>query len=363
VRRRLRDLRRAARRALGMVLAPSAGARAAAPCALEPGAIGRVLVCRLNRRLGNLVLLTPLLRSLARSLPQCRIDLLISGPHAELFRSMPGIEHVERLRTGRRTGLLPLAALLRRLRARRYDLAIDPCLSSTSGRLAVSLCGARWRLGFSGPAQWARLSHSVEPHERLTHEALRPLELLRAAFREEDLRLEPRLGLELSAAEREAGREALCSTLGPAQGRAVGFFRDAAGAKRLDAGWWGVWSRTMSSVPGLRLVEIAAPASSSDAPDSTPARRYSEADPRRLAAVLGELEGFVCADTGPMHLASASGVPTIGLFHTSDPVQYAPYGPRDLVLDLRRLGPEQAALRCVRHLETPAVLTPSRPRT
>jgi len=37
---------------------------------------------------------------------------------------------------------------------------------------------------------------------------------------------------------------------------------------------------------------------------------------------------------GPMHLASSTAVPTIGLFHASDPALYRPLKPNDLAIDI-----------------------------
>jgi ADP-heptose:LPS heptosyltransferase len=46
-----------------------------------------------------------------------------------------------------------------------------------------------------------------------------------------------------------------------------------------------------------------------------------------------------------MHLASAAGVPTIGLFSSTRPEQYRPYGAQDEVIDVRTATPEQVAAR------------------
>jgi len=46
------------------------------------------------------------------------------------------------------------------------------------------------------------------------------------------------------------------------------------------------------------------------------------------AAVLRRCAMFIGNDTGLMHIAAASGVPTLGLFGPSPVVQYAPWGPR-----------------------------------
>jgi ADP-heptose:LPS heptosyltransferase len=48
---------------------------------------------------------------------------------------------------------------------------------------------------------------------------------------------------------------------------------------------------------------------------------------RQLAALLQRSRLYVGTDSGPMHLASAIGVPTVGLFGPSDPAHFSPYRP------------------------------------
>jgi len=45
-----------------------------------------------------------------------------------------------------------------------------------------------------------------------------------------------------------------------------------------------------------------------------------------LSATLAKLDVFVAADSGPMHLAAASGIPVVGLFKATSPAAYAPLG-------------------------------------
>src|SRR5437016_7499664 len=46
---------------------------------------------------------------------------------------------------------------------------------------------------------------------------------------------------------------------------------------------------------------------------------------RQLAALLKRSRLYVGTDSGPMHLASALGVPTVGVFGPSDPLHFGPY--------------------------------------
>jgi heptosyltransferase-2 len=51
-----------------------------------------------------------------------------------------------------------------------------------------------------------------------------------------------------------------------------------------------------------------------------------------LAALLSLCQGFVGNDSGPMHLAAALGLPTLGLFGSTSPERTGPVGPRAQVL-------------------------------
>jgi ADP-heptose:LPS heptosyltransferase len=53
-----------------------------------------------------------------------------------------------------------------------------------------------------------------------------------------------------------------------------------------------------------------------------------------LAAVLDRLDVLLTGDTGPMHLATAVGTPTVALFGPSDPRRY---GPRSAAADVIRI--------------------------
>ena len=55
---------------------------------------------------------------------------------------------------------------------------------------------------------------------------------------------------------------------------------------------------------------------------------------------------FISTDTGPMHLASSTAVPTVALFRASDPLQYGPLKPSDLSIDVGTVSPADAARLC-----------------
>ena len=72
-----------------------------------------------------------------------------------------------------------------------------------------------------------------------------------------------------------------------------------------------------------------------------------------MAALLQIADAFVGNDSGPMHLAGALGVPTIGIFIRNAPDLHHPYGPRAAVVggDSVLPEPEEVAMILGRLLE------------
>ncbi len=55
-------------------------------------------------------------------------------------------------------------------------------------------------------------------------------------------------------------------------------------------------------------------------------------DVKDLFALMPKLKLFIANDGGPMHIAAAQGVPTIGLFGTDSPFRYAPFNRKSLAI-------------------------------
>ena len=143
-------------------------------------------------------------------------------------------------------------AALRRLRACRYDLAIDPTEFSTSGRVMLALSRSRFRLGFASSAQWAPLTHAVPLPRQAMHQAVRPLYLPHRIF---GAPFEPRavrLWLPLPESELAQGRRVIAQAIGAGRvqtpSNAFGFFAHAANLKIIDRGWW---LQLLGGVPGI----------------------------------------------------------------------------------------------------------------
>ncbi|HEX4375835.1 MAG TPA: glycosyltransferase family 9 protein [Steroidobacteraceae bacterium] len=349
--RGLADLRHRFRRGMGRVLGGLFGPRRLAG-PLDLTGVRTILVCRINGRMGNTLFLTPLIRHLHGLLPDAAIDLALAYKHSpQLLGDMPGVREIFIFPHKTDHMARRFIGALRRLRARRYDLAIDPVPESNSGRVVMTLCRADRRLGFVTDRQWAPLTHAVPPPREITHQAAHPIYLLDKAIGRSYDAAQVRLSLPLRAEELSTGRaliERSIASLGTSDTRRViGFFAHAAGYKMLGREWWAqFWQTFMQLEPDAIALECQPGADLPATVDGIGG--FHEPSPRALAAAIACMRVFVSTDTGPMHLASCTDVPTVALFRASDPLQYGPLKPSDVSIDVGHTGPADAARICQR---------------
>jgi len=351
LKRALRELRGKSREAFGFAFAKLVGPKHLATV-LDPAEISTVLICRLNGRMGNAMFLTPGIHRLRALLPGASIDLALSYPRAqELFGALPGVRRIIAFPHKSPRLVRRYLAAVRSLRACRYDLVIDPTVESTSGRIALTMSRARYRLGFVNRRQWAPLTHGVpEPPEiHTTHEAARPVLLLSRIFGVPYEPQDVRLWLPLGDGELAQGRRVIANALAsdsrqdPAN--AFGFFAHASSFKVINQAWWiAFWDAF------LRLEPQAAPIEFRPSPSHAPtiARFPSVHIPsvRDLTATIAATRVFISSDTGPMHLASSTSVPTVALFHSSSAPLYRPLKASDVALDISQCSAHAVAQRC-----------------
>lgn len=319
------------------------GRKLCEPGGLPRTGIHRVLVCRPNHRLGNSVLISALIAEIERLYPGAEIDILGSGAGACLYAQRFSVRTVFVLPGRIARHPARAAAALLALRRGRYDLAIDACNGSQSGRIALALAQARYKLGFPDPAlNPASAWHAVRWPRHLAH---RSVFLLRQACARSSGPDYPPLNLDLTPDERRAAAQTmawLCAESGERCAATVAIFPNATGAKYYGEAWWQRFVDAFGALcPQVRLVDLlAAHGRSQLGSRLTP---FYSRNLRRLAAMAGCMDGVISADCGVMHLAAASGTPTLGLFSVTDPAKYAPYGGANAAVDTRGLDAAGAA--------------------
>jgi lipopolysaccharide heptosyltransferase I len=298
----------------------------------------RILLVRLSA-IGDCLHAVPLAVALRERLPDASLGWAIEEEGHELLRGHPAVDrfHVySRHGNGRGPGSWPGAArrfrdFRRELRAASYDVALDVQGLTKSG-LVAWWSGARRRIGFAGPdsRELNRLFvNERQPVPPGLHVVERNLTLLRA------LELEPpsRPRFTLPAYDDEGRRvEASLAELGLEPGA---FAIVNPGTTWITK----TWPATSFAAVARGLVEElllpvvvtwGSPAerrlAETVAAGNDGARVSSPTTLRELAALVARAALFVGNDTGPLHLAVALDVPSVGVFGATDPARNGPYG-------------------------------------
>ncbi len=304
---------------------------------IRPEAIRRVLISRPNGRLGNQVLITPLLQEVSGLFPGCRIDLFVKGGVThELFLNDPDIDRIIKLP---KKPFRNLASYLRTwvaLGSRRYNVAINAVEGSSSGRLSVFLARADYKF-YNDPVEELRSAYSD-----YTHMGKNPVYNLRHALRQDGMaglmdRPMPSLDIKLTREELRDGEKVLRDLTGNDR-KTICIYTFATGGKCYPEAWWREIYGTLKSRYGAdyNIVEVLPVENVSQIGFSAPT--YYSKDLRQIAAAVAHAELFLLADCGIMHLASAAPASVIGLFAVTDIAKYQPYGRRNMAIDTRTAG-------------------------
>lgn len=321
-----RSLERSARHAAARPLVGALRVRRdAGP--VDLAAVRRTLVIRPNRRLGNLLLVTPTLTALRRALPDAGIDLLVTPAWNDLLRDHPDLDRVVTWDRALLARPWRLVGFARRLRAAGYDLAIDGSEgSSLTGALLARLCGARWTVA-PRPSRYAALYSAPVTRPPGSHHLIDRLgDLLEAIG-------VPRCDAMKVAVDRSdrtgAARE--WRDLGLDGGTPViGVQIGARGEKRWPLAHFAEVVRGIAALGACPLI-LAGPEDLDRLNDLGPSLPpgvpiLGPRPARRFAALLERCAVVVTGDTGPMHLAAAVGTPTVSIFLRDNHPTYAPRG-------------------------------------
>ena len=279
-----------------------------------------ILVIRYSA-LGDVVLATSVLDPLRERFPGARIEWVTAPAYAPLLEGLPGVAAVHRMEHG---GIRAAARLGRSLRGR-FDLAVD--LQNKVKSAVVARSAAPRRIVFRRrTARQAALalvgldrprtgSHATE----LYADALRPVGITRPG----------KMQVHLSAQARSDATAALAGAAHPRVAIAPGASQ---ATKRWPAERFAEVARSVAAA-GASVVLAGGP---SDRPAldafaracRVPVAADLTALPvGALAAALAEVELLVACDSGPVHLASAVGTPTLAIFGPTSAERWGPAAP------------------------------------
>jgi heptosyltransferase III len=274
----------------------------------------RILVVAL-RRLGDVLLTTPLIRSLKRAYPAARIDALVFSGTEGILAGNPDLANI--LAIPHRPGLAGNLSLLKRI-GKRYDLALSTqtgdrptTLAWIAGRQSVGLLEAD---GLAAATKRFLLRRFATT-DREQHRVL------------DVLRLTGLLGIP-AATEIVCPSGATRAGLAPSQSYAVVHAAPMYTYKRWTVDGWRQLATALRE-RGLGTVVTGAAADRAYLDEvwhgSDVVRLDGKLEWPDLSGVIRAARVYVGPDTAVTHLAAATGAPTVALYGPTDPRIWGPW--------------------------------------
>lgn len=279
----------------------------------------RILIITL-RRIGDVLLTTPLIRVLRQSFPQATLDMLVFSGSDQILKGNPDIDNV--FAVSQQASIMQTIALAGQI-LRRYDLAISTqagdrptFLALLAGRRRIGLVPQQGETG----AWWKSwIFHHPVPADARNHRV------------EELLRLAATLGFD-GKPNLVCPQGTSVDGIAPAKPYAVLHASPMYRYKQWTEAGWRALAQTLAARK-LALVATGGPDAdersyldavwgASDAPIK---RLDGQLDWPQLAALLAGAAVYVGPDTSTTHLAAGSGCPTVALYGPTDPRLWGPW--------------------------------------
>ena len=307
---------------------------------IDPATIRRVLV-RANNWIGDVVMISPAVRALRAHFREARIAILAKTWVLETLEGDPSFDDlIEYDSAVAHRGVGGRLRLASSLRSERFDLAVLFQKAFDAAALAF-LAAIRYRVGYAADRRSLLLTHALEPPPADTHHVEVFLGIARALGCRID---DPFPSFHLSEGDRRQARTILAAAGLAGQAPLLAFHP---GASKEPRAWhperFAELGRRLTVRHGARVLLLG----SED--ERQQLQRMAAGLPAECVLVPGPglsmkvtgalLENcrlFVGNDSGPMHVAAALGVPTIGIFGPGTPLRTAPMAARGRVIAVSR---------------------------
>lgn len=295
--------------------------------------------------MGSIVLMTPAIALLREQYPQATITFVTQNANRGIVSLLDGIDDVLTLEVGKGPTAFvgSLAKLVAGARARRFDLWLDFEFLTRFSALLTGVAGARHAVGYHAP-EVARgdFHHELVPFNNYWHIsdnfcALASGDLAPSGFTRPLQRIVAKPAASALAASRLAAA-------GLRPGEPFVIINVNAGELALERRWSTerfaeLADALLESFPG-KIVTVGAP----DERDYV-GRMVARVQGRdrlidlsgqtsldELVALFASARLLISNDTGPLHLASSVGTPTVGIFGPETPSLFGPRGPQHRVI-------------------------------
>ena len=294
--------------------------------------VKKILITRPNHRLGNNLLLTPLVNEVIEIFPNAEIHLFLMGNIGDIvFENYKDVTKIIKLPRKPFKNILDYFSSWISLLNDEYDMSINANRVSSSGKLAVKLSRSNYKFYNISNKELSNI-------KGYTHNAKNPIYNLRFQIRNELNRLDKiisKLDIKLREYEIQNGSKLLKSMFKDEK-PVISIFTFATGDKCYSDKWWKKFYLKLKNFENKYNILEILPMENVSQIDFASKSYYSR-DIREIASVMYNIKLFIGADSGMMHLAHASNTSTIGLFKITEPEFYGVYGNKNISINTNDL--------------------------
>lgn len=290
--------------------------------------VKRILI-RMPNWLGDVVMSLPAARHIRRLFPHAWIACLIKENMAEIPRNSGDFDAVfgYEAKSGMRA-IFQKAKMTRSLRRAFFDLVVL-FTNSFESALCVHGAGIPLRVGYKADGRGFLLTHALRRRPEPIHQIQEYLHLCRYLGKAEvteapQVRISPSDQRWAGDFIRSIGLFPDCLLVGFCPGAAYGPAKMWLGGRLIEL------ARRLAEAYSARFLILGGkndlePCSTvADGIGPNAIDLCGKTTIRELAALLGRCALVIANDSGPLHLAAAIGIPTIGIFGPTDPQRSAP---------------------------------------
>lgn len=310
--------------------------------------IKKILICRPNARLGNLLLITPLIQEVTLTFPSAQIDLFVKGSLMPvILKNYPQIREIIELPKKPFKSILSYIRVWVTIKKQKYDLVLNVDQESSSGRLAVKISNADFKF-------YGNSSVVNEVNEKgYVHIAKYPVYNFRNflktnSFNSGSGSVAP-VDLKLTVEEIASGKKILWNSF-KNEKKTISIFTYATGDKCYSQLWWADFYTLLKQKyeRDFNIIEIL-PVENVSQIQFQAINFYSK-DIREIGSVIANSSVFIGADSGIMHLATSVNTPTVGLFSVSNLKKYEPYNYNSIAINTQEVTNKKAYIVEIDHI-------------
>ncbi len=282
--------------------------------------------------LGDVILITPLIRATREIFPEAQIDALVIPQTADALRNNPHLNEIIEF-DKRNNKILSFFRILHKLRKRKYDISITPHGSMTTA-LLLEYAGIPMRIGFNRWNSAKHWTHKVRRPDNV-HVAERNLALLSPLTNK---KFSPRTELFPSSEDFEASEKNVAEI----KGKTRKLIAVAPGSVWFTKRWPTEYYRKLVmklSEENFGIILIGAENEreicEKVSPEKNAVNFAGKLSVLQSAAAIKQCDLLICNDSGALHMANAVETDVFAFFGpTVKALGYFPFRQNDFVFEL-----------------------------